>query len=422
MEIWAIVLAAGKGSRLSELPCNKQFLPLAGKPLYWHSVRSLANVARLGGLVLVFPPDQMTECVQTLAGLVPEVLGLPILQATGGERRQDSVHNGLKVLPSTCTHVLIHDGARPFVTPFLANRICDELEKGLSAVIPAIEVTDTIKEVEADRVRATPERSRLKAVQTPQGFALPQLLGAYAEMGRYGLEATDDARLMELCGHDVYVVPGEVENIKITTRADLSNLEQKFNLAESFLQTGTFLGACQQIGRDSFSSSVQKRALPCTGYGYDVHKYGEGRPMKLGGVPISGAPEVIAHSDGDVLLHALTDALLGCLGEGDIGQLFPDSDAKFENIDSGILLSEVLDLTLKAGLEITHVDLTVIAQIPRLSPWRENIRKNVASLMRIPKEWVNVKATTEEGLGFTGEKKGIKAVAVVSAIKFCDAQ
>lgn len=429
MKVWAVVLAAGRGSRLSELPCSKQFLPLAGRPLYWHSVSSLAKVARLGGLVLVFPPDQMTKCEQTLAELAPEISGLPILQVSGGPRRQDSVYNGLKALPPACTHVLIHDGARPFVTPFLANRICDELEKGLTAVIPAVEVTDTVKEVEAGRVLATPERNRLKAVQTPQGFALPQLLSAYAEVGPRGLEVTDDARLMELCGHTVHVVPGEVENIKITTRADLRGLEQKFNLPNSCLQadvsgaeisgSGLFAGACQQIGSNA-PSSIQKRALPCTGYGYDVHKYGEGRPMKLGGVPISGAPEVIAHSDGDVLLHALTDALLGCLAEGDIGQLFPDSDARFDNIDSGILLSEVLDLALKAGLEITHVDLTVIAQIPRLSPWRDNIRKNVASLMRLPKEWVNVKATTEEGLGFTGEKKGIKAVAVVSAIKFCE--
>ena len=156
------------------------------------------------------------------------------------------------------------------------------------------------------------------------------------------------------------------------------------------------------------------------GHGYDVHCFAEGDFITLGGVRISHKFGLLAHSDGDVLLHALTDALLGCLAEGDIGQLFPDSDARFDNIDSGILLSEVLDLALKAGLEITHVDLTVIAQIPRLSPWRDNIRKNVASLMRLPKEWVNVKATTEEGLGFTGEKKGIKAVAVVSAIIFCE--
>jgi 2-C-methyl-D-erythritol 4-phosphate cytidylyltransferase/2-C-methyl-D-erythritol 2,4-cyclodiphosphate synthase len=170
-------------------------------------------------------------------------------------------------------------------------------------------------------------------------------------------------------------------------------------------------------GRSKFA-----KGAPCTGFGYDVHRYvtpdaPKARPMKLGGVPIAGAPCVEAHSDGDVLIHALMDAVLGCLGLGDIGLLFPDTDACFESADSALLLSEVMELARKAGLTITHVDVTIIAQVPKISPHRELIRKNLCALLKLEKSALNIKATTEEYLGFTGRKEGIKAVAVVSALK-----
>lgn len=155
---------------------------------------------------------------------------------------------------------------------------------------------------------------------------------------------------------------------------------------------------------------------PCAGMGYDVHRYGPGRPLKLGGVLIPGGPEVVAHSDGDVLLHALMDALLGCAALGDIGQHFPDSQARYEGISSAVLLDQVLEMLRGAGLELSHVDLTIVAQTPRLSPFREEIRKNVARLLGLDTARVNLKATTEEGLGFTGRSEGIKAYAVVSAL------
>ena len=155
---------------------------------------------------------------------------------------------------------------------------------------------------------------------------------------------------------------------------------------------------------------------PCTGMGYDVHRYGPGRPLKLGGVPIPDGPEVVAHSDGDVLLHALMDALLGCAGLGDIGRHFPDNQARFEGISSAVLLDQVLEMLYGAGVTLCHADLTIVAQAPRLSPFREEIRKNVARLLGLDKAHVNLKATTEEGLGFTGRAEGIKAYAVVSAL------
>jgi 2-C-methyl-D-erythritol 4-phosphate cytidylyltransferase/2-C-methyl-D-erythritol 2,4-cyclodiphosphate synthase len=194
--------------------------------------------------------------------------------------------------------------------------------------------------------------------------------------------------MVELAGGTIRVVPGETANLKITNPEDLRVL-----------------------------AAPTPAPVPCTGFGYDVHAYGGTRPMVLGGMPIAGAPLVKAHSDGDVLLHALCDAILGCLGLGDIGEHFPDSDKKFDNISSAILLSEVMDKARHMGLTVTHVDLTVIAQTPRLSPHKAGIRANVARLMELSDHQVNVKATTEEHLGFTGRKEGIKAVAVVTAAR-----
>jgi 2-C-methyl-D-erythritol 4-phosphate cytidylyltransferase/2-C-methyl-D-erythritol 2,4-cyclodiphosphate synthase len=194
--------------------------------------------------------------------------------------------------------------------------------------------------------------------------------------------------MIERAGYDVRIVPGETANLKITTPEDLRVLATPAPLP-----------------------------IPCTGFGYDVHAYGGNRPMVLGGMPIAGAPFVKAHSDGDVLLHALCDAILGCLGLGDIGEHFPDSDDRFENISSGILLSEIMDKARSQKLTITHVDLTVIAQTPRLAPHKAAIRGNVARLLELSDHQVNVKATTEEHMGFTGRKEGIKAVAVVTATR-----
>lgn len=416
MHAWAIVLAAGSGIRLAAagLSTAKQFIPHRGAPLYWRSARMFAAVARVRGLVFVFPQDRLEAERERLTVLdAGRALGVPWRAVAGGALRQDSVAAGLAALPRECDAVLVHDAARPFATTALSNAVLDALVEGAPGVVPGIAVTDTIKQTDNGVVTHTPDRSGLVAVQTPQGFALAPLRAAHERARAEGWAVTDDAALLERCGLAVHVVPGETANAKITTPEDLAMLDNADTTRAPW---------------DARNGQV--RLIPCTGWGYDVHRYVQkegagrpghasqpGRPMKLGGVPIPGGPEVVAHSDGDVLLHALADALLGCIGGGDIGQHFPDTDAALDNANSAVLLDEVLGLTRSAGLEITNVDLTIIAQVPRLAPWREQIRRNVSRLLALDETMVNVKATTEEKLGFTGEKKGLKAVAAVTGLR-----
>ena len=402
---WAVILAAGSGTRLACAlaeaggPLRKQYLELDGAPLFWKSACAFARLQAVQGLVLVFPPAELERMTGVVAELYQrDPLGLPWRTCAGGARRQDSVRLGLEALGAGAELVLVHDAARPFASAALARRVLGALERGAPAAIPGLPVTDTIKRVDADdKIVETVERAALRAVQTPQGFALAPLLAAHARAQAEGWEVTDDAALMERAGFGVVVVEGEEANVKITTPADLELLRPKAS------------------------------AAPRTGWGYDVHRYAaqdeadpkiltKARAMMLGGVAIPGAPKVLAHSDGDVLLHALTDALLGIACAGDIGQLFPDTDAAFENMPSAVFVAEALRRVRAAGFIPVHADLTVIAQTPKLGPHKARMAAQVAQLLELPAGAVNVKATTEEGLGFTGEKRGLKAVAVVTAL------
>ncbi len=398
MSVWTVLLAAGSGTRLAEASggVKKQFLRLGGKPLYWRALTTFAKCPEMTGLVVVFPPNDLDEARRELEALLAtHDPGLAVAVTAGGARRQDSVANGLAALPADCRTVLVHDAARPFVDAALIARVLDALAAGAGAVIPALPVTDTVKEVRDGLVARTLDRGALAAAQTPQGFDVRLLRQAFAQAGE-DVDVTDDASLIEHLGQPVTIVAGSPENRKITNPEDLALLAER-------------------------AAPVH----PVVGYGYDVHRYADpqkpgkqpARPMKLGGYPILGAPEVLAHSDGDVLLHALTDAILGCVAAGDIGTLFPDSNPDFDNMASGVFVSEALLLARSRGLTISHVDLTIIAQIPRIGPHAQAIRLNVAALLGLDRSRVNVKATTEEGLGFTGEKKGIKAVAVVTGLR-----
>ncbi|MBG0776427.1 MAG: 2-C-methyl-D-erythritol 4-phosphate cytidylyltransferase [Desulfovibrionaceae bacterium] len=395
-DIWAVILAAGKGSRLAEagIPTRKQFLEYEGAPLFWRSALTMARVPAVQGLVFVFPPDGFEDALTLTHELMDaQDPGLPWKAVPGGERRQDSVFEGLSVLPEGCDCVLVHDAARPFASAALVSRLCAELLDGTPAVIPCVSVRDTVKRVHDGLVVETLRRDALRAVQTPQGFDRDVLVRAHKRARARDWEVTDDASMVERLDVPVAVIAGEEANVKITTVEDLA-----------------MLGA------------TTAPAEPCVGFGYDVHAFTapdapDARPLKLGGVPIPGGAHVAAHSDGDVLLHALADGLLGCLGGGDIGQRFPDDDPRFENVESAVLVAEVLAETQRAGLRVTHVDLTVVAQAPRLSPHREDIRRTVARLLALDERRVNVKATTEEKLGFTGEGKGIKAMAAVTALR-----
>lgn len=389
--IWGIILAAGSGTRLSEASggVRKQYLEYRGAPLFWHSARTFSRVAGMRGVVFVFPPDDADAMEKRVRQYFrSEDLGLKWRVCAGGERRQDSVRNGLAVLDRNCEAVLVHDSARPFASARLVSGLVEALEQGARGVIPAVAVTDTVKRVDGEVVAETLNRAELRAVQTPQAFETGLLRQAHEQALAEGWEVTDDASMVERLA-EVLVIPGEQGNVKITTPEDLARLEERMV------------------------------TVPCVGWGYDVHRFGgeSDRPLRLGGVPIPGGPTIKAHSDGDVLLHALTDAVLGTFGGGDIGTHFPDTDPKFSGADSAVLLKEVLTMAEAAGAHVVHADLTVITQVPRLAPHAAQIARNVCRLLGLESHQVNFKATTEEKLGFTGEKKGIKAVATVTALR-----
>ena len=226
-EVWAIVLAAGSGTRLARSVggVKKQFLFWKGFPLFWHSALIFSKTPSISGIVFVFPPDEVDKMKVAVSELdKANSLGVPFKVTQGGERRQDSVFKGLDCLPARCSHILIHDSARPFASVPLVTRIIDTLKNGLCAVIPAVDVTDTIKEVDGNVVEKTLDRSRLKAVQTPQGFFLPILFDAHKRANEEGWDVTDDASLLEMCGENVHICAGEERNMKITNPEDIKRI------------------------------------------------------------------------------------------------------------------------------------------------------------------------------------------------------
>ena len=390
MNIAAIILAAGESSRFRQAGYTqkKQFIGWKDVPLFWHSACCFARIPALRDLFFVFSPADLDDWQDRVRRLdVDRPLRVPWQCVGGGQTRQQSVYNALAALAPDTDQVLVHDGARPFLRATLVTRLLEELP-GADGVIPGLPVTDTIKEVGSGIVKHTPDRQSLWRVQTPQAFSFPVLLAAHRQAKAQNRQGTDDAALVEQMGGQIKVIAGDPDNRKITTPEDTSLL---------------------------FPASPMP--LPRTGYGYDVHKFGGDRPLVLGGIPIVGGLSVAAHSDGDVVLHALVDALLACLGLGDIGELFPDNDTRFENISSAVFVSEVMDLVHKHKLHLCHVDITIITQTPKIAPHKQAIRRNIARLLHCEPTSVNIKATTEEGLGFTGKKQGIKAVAVVTALQ-----
>lgn len=389
---WAIILAAGQSSRLQEqgLKTKKQFLTWKGLPLFFHSLVKLANFPKIRGVVLVFPESELSLWQERALNLAFEQgLNLALRFAAGGRLRQDSVFNGLQQLPEECDWVLVHDGARPFFSLQLVSRLFDRAESQpeLAGVIPALKSKDTLKEVEANKVKKTLDRDKILRIQTPQLFSFSILKQAHLKAREEGLVGTDDSALVEALGREVGVVEGEEENLKITTQDDLKMLKK------------------------------EKKVIYKNGFGYDVHRYGGDKPLILGGIPISEKIKVTAHSDGDVLFHALTDALLGALGEEDIGTFFPDTEDVYANMPSSIFFREALLLALKKNFQLVHLDLTIVAQIPKIAPFKRQIKKNLMGLTGLGEEDIALKATTEEGLGFTGAKEGIKVYALVTVKK-----
>ena len=372
----AVIVAAGSATRMQGI--DKMLVPLAGVPVVLRSVRALAASDCIDSLVIV----TRTECMETLRTLCAEV-SKPVTVVAGGASRPESVLAGLAALPEGTELAAIHDGARPLVTQAVIAEAVEAAGR-CGAAAPAVPVHDTIKQAENGLVRATPERKTLFAVQTPQVFDVKLLKTVLRAAMARGIALTDDCSAVEAAGKPVVLTQGCEENLKITTPVDLT-------LAEAILK---------------------RRKTMRIGHGYDVHRLTEGRRLILGGVEIPFERGLDGHSDADVLVHALMDALLGAAGLRDIGVLFPDNDPAYKNISSMLLLDRVM-LTLEhAGYAVGNVDVTVLAQRPKLKDYIPVMRENLARAMKIPLDCVNIKATTEEGLGFTGSGEGIACHAV----------
>lgn len=373
----ALIVASGRGHRFGD-PRPKQYLPLAGRSVLRRTLETFASHPRIGGVRAVIHEDDRTLYDAAARGL--DLLS-PV---TGGASRQESVRNGLESLADVPPDlVLIHDAVRPLASPALIDRVFDAL-RDHAAVLPAVPVADSLKRVERQRIADSVPRDALVRAQTPQGFAYPAILAAHREA--IGRAATDDTAVASLAGMPVAVVRGEEDNVKITAPSDLA-------LAERILS---------------------ERMITCTGFGYDVHKLATGDGLVLLGVPVPASFCLIGHSDADVGLHALTDAILGTLGAGDIGIHFPPSDPQWAGADSSLFLIHARDLVREAGGRIDHVDITLVCEEPKIGPHRERMVQRVAELLELPPARVSVKATTTEGLGFAGRREGIGAQAVAT--------
>lgn len=377
-----ILLAGGSGSRMAA-PVNKVLLPIAGIPCIARSASAFESFA--DRMILVGRPEEQ----DALTGAVRHSgFSHPVTFVPGGTTRQESVSHALSALSGEEENavVLIHDGARCLVEERIIAEVVASVREFGSGVA-SVPVTDTIREAVpgTEAWRLIP-RENLRAMQTPQGFRLSPLLRAFRLAEEQGFEGTDDAAVMERAGYQVRYTEGGRNNLKITVREDLL-------MAEKILENHDF-------------PSVR------IGQGYDVHQLCEGRKLVLCGVEIPYGLGLLGHSDADVALHALMDALLGAAGLGDIGRHFPDSDDKYRGISSMKLLNAVMDKLRAAGFRPANADVTIVAQKPKLAPFIPQMEENLASALNLPLSRINVKATTTEHLGFEGRMEGISAQAV----------
>jgi 2-C-methyl-D-erythritol 2,4-cyclodiphosphate synthase/2-C-methyl-D-erythritol 4-phosphate cytidylyltransferase len=379
-----IVLAAGSGKRM-KLDRNKQFLQFRGKPLIIHTLSNFEEDERCSDIYLVVNPLEKAKMKSLIHSFgITKVAKL----IDGGKERQDSVFFGLRECDQKNGIILIHDGARPFIEKQHIHSLVEKAANSGAAIL-ATKVTDTIKSSKNGTL-TTLNRNELWAAQTPQGFLFPIIMDAHQKARDEGFLGTDDASLVERLGYSVEIVEGSYNNIKITTPEDLPKAESLFKPTikegDSSLRIGT---------------------------GFDVHQLVEGRPCIIGGVEIPHEKGLLGHSDADVLLHTVADACLGAIGEGDIGKHFPDTDPKFKDADSKKLLAHVWEMVKEKGYRLGNIDCTIIAQAPKMAPFIEKMRENIANLLETDMTRVNVKATTTEKLGFAGRKEGIAAQAVV---------
>ncbi|WP_431470362.1 bifunctional 2-C-methyl-D-erythritol 4-phosphate cytidylyltransferase/2-C-methyl-D-erythritol 2,4-cyclodiphosphate synthase [Sphingosinithalassobacter sp. LHW66-3] len=371
----ALIVAAGQGTRAGgTIP--KQFAPLAGKPMLAHSHATLAAHPAIDSVLVVIGPGQEQLLSDTLGDAAFVI---------GGTTRRESVRNGLEALArqGDVARVLIHDAARPFLLPAVIDRLLAALNR-VEGAVPALPVADTLARYD-DAMGDTVSRDRLYRVQTPQAFAFDAALAAHRSWPQ-GVDATDDAQMVRDSGHVVTVVPGDPLLEKVTHAEDFASAERRHG-----------------------SAMISRSAA-----GYDVHRFAEGEELWLGGILIPHDRGLSGHSDADVVLHAITDALLGTIAAGDIGMHFPPSDPQWRGAASGRFLEHAAELVAARGGIIDFVDCTIICEAPKIGPHREAIRAGVAGLLRLPVERISIKATTTERLGFTGRGEGMAAHAIAT--------
>ena len=374
VKIVALIVGAGRGHRFGS-PLPKQYHLLNGTPIIRHTIQKFLKHPDVATVQTIIHPDDVELFRNATEGLdIADSI-------SGGKCRQESVFLGLQHLANyNPTHVLIHDAARPFVNFALISRVIEGLNT-YPAAIPALPITDTVKKAKNLKVVKTIPRNGLWTTQTPQGFNFINILEAHKRFA--GQSLTDDATLAENAGHELIIVEGCKRNVKITDYMDLENASKYRPMKETR-----------------------------TGLGYDVHAFGKGDCISLCGVQIAFNRGLIGHSDADVALHALTDALLGAIGAGDIGEHFPPDDKKWHGAPSYKFVHHAVSLITDRGGLIVNVDLTLICQEPKIGPHRKKMCLRLAEILSITRDRVSVKATTSEGLGFTGRNEGIAAHAI----------
>ena len=388
--IAAIIVAAGRGERAgSPQDGPKQYRPIGGRAVLTHTLQAfLSHPAVYSVTVVIHAQDHALY----QAAIADVVAAKQLRAVDGGSTRQQSVLNGLEALVDEAPDiVLIHDGVRPFVDATLIDAVVKPLAKGALASLPVIPLTDTIKRATAaETVGETVPRSDLMAAQTPQGFAYAPLLDAHRRAAADADHAfTDDSSIAEWAGIEVKLAAGTAENVKLTVARDIEMADRELG-----------------------------RALPDvrTGNGYDVHALVPGDFVTLCGIRINHDRVLSGHSDADVGLHALTDAMLATCGAGDIGDHFPPTDPQWKGADSRIFLSKAAEIVAEAGGSVLNVDVTLICEAPKIGPHRLAMRRKLADLLQLDLQRCSVKATTNEAIGFIGRREGIAAIATASVI------
>jgi 2-C-methyl-D-erythritol 4-phosphate cytidylyltransferase/2-C-methyl-D-erythritol 2,4-cyclodiphosphate synthase len=376
MSVAAIIVAAGQSTRVGgEIP--KQYRMLLGAPLLQWSISALSD-GGAGAIVVVSSPEH-----ETWRAALASQAGLKFVD--GGATRTASVRAGLDAVGEADV-ILVHDAARPGLTPAMVRRLIAEVAAGAPAVAPALAVSDALARTDANgRVRGDVDRARLHRVQTPQAFRADVLRAAYAALPE-GTAFADDLAVVRANGVEALLIPGAERLMKITYAED-------FDVAERLMRETT---------------------ITCVGNGVDAHRFGEGDFVTLCGVRIPHSKGLVGHSDADAGWHALVDAILGALGEGDIGAHFPPSDPQWKGADSERFLRHAAELAAKAGARIVHVDVTLLCERPKIGPHREAMRARTAEVLGLPLSRVSVKATTTERMGFLGREEGLAAQATAT--------